>query len=96
MTKYSAVYVRRKGHKADVPVAYSDVGKPETATYFYIRKNGKLHYKCWTQQLSSRKSRSKTFPCIAAAMAKQWTNKSKSDTDGLQLLLFDNTLSVPF
>lgn len=51
-------------------VPTNNVGKPETATY--IRKNGKLHYKCWTQQLSSQKSRSKTFPCIAAAMAEQW------------------------
>lgn len=75
-------------------VPTNNVGKPETATY--IRKNGKLHYKCWTQQLSSQKSRSKTFPCIAAAMAEQWTSTSKSDTKGLQLSLFDNTLGVSF
>lgn len=51
-------------------VPTNNVGKPDTATY--IRKNGEMHYKCWTQQLSSQKSRSKTFPCIAEAMAEQW------------------------
>lgn len=46
--------------------------KPEPV---YIQKNGKRRY--WTDTVSSsdrRKSRSKTFPGIAAAMAYQFTN----------------------
>lgn len=49
----------------------NNVGKPETVTY--TRKNGKTHYRCWTQNLHSARSRSKTFIGIARAMADQWT-----------------------
>lgn len=68
-------------------VPTNNVGKPETDTY--IRKNGKLHYKCWTQQLSSQKSRSKTFPCIAEAMAEQWAgvaNDPREDDAQIKLI----------
>lgn len=50
----------------------NNVGKPETIIT-HIRKNGKPYYKCWTQQISSKKARSKTFPAIARAMAEQWS-----------------------
>lgn len=56
-------------------IATNDLGRPETDTY--IRKNGEIGYKCWTQQLSSGKSRSKTFPGIAQAMAKQWCGNAE-------------------
>lgn len=52
-------------------VPTNDLGRPVTVKY--IRKNGDVHYKCWTQNLHTSKSRSKTFPGIAEAMAAQWT-----------------------
>lgn len=66
--------------------ATNNVGKPDTSTY--IRKNGKRHYKCWTQQTHSGKARSKTFSGIAQAMAEQWTNLELRNDDGLQFRLF--------
>ena len=51
-------------------VSTNDVGRPESVKY--TRKNGTVHYKCWTQNLHSSKSRSKTFQGIAEAMSLQW------------------------
>lgn len=60
----------------------NNVGKPEIVRY--IRKNGKRHYRCWTQDLHYARDRSKTFPGIAAAMAHQFT-----DFEPLQLTLYN-------
>lgn len=60
----------------------NNVGRPKPVKY--MRKNGKLHYKCLTQSLHSSRLRSKTFPGIAAAMAHQFTSFVP-----LQLTLFD-------
>lgn len=60
----------------------NNVGKPKTDTY--IRQNGAQHYKCWTQNLSSAKERSKTFPCIAQAMAKQWCGNENHQVEYFQ------------
>lgn len=65
----------------------NDVGKPETVIS-HIRENGKPYYKCWTQQLHSQISRSKTFQGIAKAMAEQWTSDKKINSDSFQLTLF--------
>lgn len=51
-------------------VPTNDVGRPGSVKY--TRKNGTVHYKCWTQNLHSSKSRSKTFQGVAEAMAHQW------------------------
>lgn len=58
-----------------------NVGRPESVKY--IRQDGSIHYRCWTQNLHSARSRSKTFPGIARAMAEQFTNY-----EPLQLTLF--------
>lgn len=63
-------------------VATNYIGRPGTDTY--IRKNGEIGYKCWTQQLSSGKSRSKTFPGIAQAMAEQWCGNAQQQVKYFQ------------
>ncbi len=59
-----------------------NVGRPGTVKY--TRQDGSTHYRCWTQNLHSARSRSKTFPGIARAMAEQFTIY-----DPLQLTLYD-------
>lgn len=59
-----------------------NVGRPGTVKY--TRHDGSMHYRCWTQNLHYARSRSKTFPGIAAAMARQFT-----EYEPLQLTLYD-------
>lgn len=59
-----------------------NVGRPLTVRY--TRQDGSMHYRCWTQNLHSARSRSKTFPGIARAMAEQFTNY-----EPLQFTLYD-------
>lgn len=59
-----------------------NVGKPDPDVYF--RRDGSKHYRCWTENLSNAKARSKTFPGIAHAMAQQFSNY-----EPLQLTLYD-------
>lgn len=59
----------------------NNVGRP--GTVFYFRKDGSMHYKCWTQSQHSALVRSKTFPGIAKAIAEQFSNYEE-----LQLSLF--------
>lgn len=48
-----------------------NVGKPKPDKY--IRSDGNIHYRCYTQNIHSSKQRSKTFHSVAAAMADQWS-----------------------
>lgn len=64
-----------------------NVGRPETVVY--TRLDGSKHYRCWTQNLHSARSRSRTFPGIARAMAYQFTHY-----EPLQLTLYDYEMAV--